>query len=743
MPWLNAQWTALRWKQPTNGAELRDTLLQMFDTELHDQAKLLAQNTHQRFPEFVEALRMYQQATAAGAPPAAMTAYQTHLQRHREFLTRHLDVHFWYSLALLNVIEHQNAWDCLQVIADVSPDSTAAAWADVARETRAIRHQPKAFSNAEVEGVLRRLHSLVHQGAGSIGNYPNVTSSNKGAGQGGDAAQADLLLVYLAALICYHDTQKEPRLDKESLVYFDQLADRWQRGSDLFRYVYGQALVRDYRYSDALPFARRSAEIIPWPVHYLLIGNAASGLNRHDEAVAAYRRGWELADDKAFYWARIAAVLGFAGRLEESLDAAQKAVDLNPNAAYHWSQLVLALERLERPVEAAAAALDGAQRHPGSDLQRHSETLQFFRDAAASAANSASAVAPVITPQADLERQVVSLLAIGDHSAAMRLARQHHETARAIPLAIQTAKTSGKNRLADFAARNRTVLDNEVGALFLLMVLKRAEFDTDTSAAGFALLKELAAPGPFQQTVQLMAELDRTANNPNYATEDQIQGWLAEYYRLCQRPDTSPLQIWLGGIQCRQHGEWKDALVYFQHLSQLWPDGPAWMHNTYANVLDDADHNSHALHRRRLALQQMPDAWWIHQGASHTLRHLKRFDESLQMIDQALAIRPTAASCWSSRAHCQLQAGDFAAAIESAQTAIKHQTVGGDMPHVPWLNWGKALEGLEQPGNAYEIYSRGLEKHPGNRQLERQRDRVRRFAPQTRGNVRDRASALT
>jgi Flp pilus assembly protein TadD len=118
----------------------------------------------------------------------------------------------------------------------------------------------------------------------------------------------------------------------------------------------GQMLVRLKRVKEAIPHFDRAVALLPqrWAYHFNR-ARALALLERWDEAIAGYRTAQQLFPNDYATAFNLAQTLHRKGDESAAVDQYRRAIELNPSDATFHLALGISYERLQKPVEAAAA----------------------------------------------------------------------------------------------------------------------------------------------------------------------------------------------------------------------------------------------------------------------------------------------------------------------------------------------------------------------------------------------------
>jgi tetratricopeptide (TPR) repeat protein len=167
---------------------------------------------------------------------------------------------------------------------------------------------------------------------------------------------------------------------------------------------------------------------------------------------------------------------------------------------------------------------------------------------------------------------------------------------------------------------------------------------------------------------------------------------------------------WMLAVQCRNWNRNQEGADAYEVLLERWHPGPALVHQTYANLLDELKRYNDALAERYLVVAMEP-APWSYDGLGNTLQHLNRFDESCAAHEIAVRLDPTSSLYFSNWAIALNGKGDFDGAIEKCKRALQLQPTSA---RAYWM-WGKALDGQGKPNEALAkcLTARALFNRPG------------------------------
>jgi adenylate cyclase len=134
-----------------------------------------------------------------------------------------------------------------------------------------------------------------------------------------------------------------------------------------------------------------------------LLGWNLAMLGRHDEAMAAVERAYELAPNSVLYL--YGTILAFSGRAEEALPLLKEALRLNPRPPNSYLRSLIVAHRLSgRSEEAIAYAKMAVQREPNDVISQASLTFLYSLGGREEEARAAAKEVMRINPRFSVER---------------------------------------------------------------------------------------------------------------------------------------------------------------------------------------------------------------------------------------------------------------------------------------------------------------------------------------------------
>lgn len=195
---------------------------------------------------------------------------------------------------------------------------------------------------------------------------------------------------------------------------------------------------------------------------------------------------------------------------------------------------------------------------------------------------------------------------------------------------------------------------------FLQGTLQRSRFDVQGAAPWFQLSAALDPTSVRARCCGLVQALDGDT-----ATEKDLGDLVA----LARSTPSDPLLFWLVGIECRQHHATDVGIWAYTALLRQMSPGPALLHQTFANLLDEAGRSEEALPHRHITIA-LEDAPWSESGLGDTLERLERYADAAKAYEAAVHLDPTNADNWSRWGEALAFSGDDAGAAGKAGKAL-------------------------------------------------------------------------
>ncbi len=254
------------------------------------------------------------------------------------------------------------------------------------------------------------------------------------------------------------------------------------------------------------------------------------------------------------------------------------------------------------------------------------------------------------TSLVDFEKRIVEKLAEGDQASAERLV-------------------------------DETVENGDLSAevIFWRALLARSRFDVRGAAPDFFRVLCQDADSPRGHLAAFIIGLDSADDR-----RSQLYFYNA-LLALAEGTDPAIARLWLSAVMSRtitkQEGGLTDegrkrilsrGVRDYEQMLALLPggQGPAVLHQTLANLLDDLHAYEDSLHHRMLSLAREKGGWNLHATAI-TLQCLDRAREALPLIDEAIARQPKAAAYHGLRGDLLKDVGQPREAVQAWQRAAE------------------------------------------------------------------------
>ncbi|MEX2115077.1 MAG: tetratricopeptide repeat protein [Pirellulales bacterium] len=301
----------------------------------------------------------------------------------------------------------------------------------------------------------------------------------------------------------------------------------------------------------------------------------------------------------------------------------------------------------------------------------------------------------VVAADSALETQVLQLLSAGEQSEAEDLIVS--ELAR-YPEAVRVAQLIARRQYDEAQAyklQNLNAVRPAQSALFLFACCTRSRFAIESASPFFNVVWMLDHKTPAAKCAYYMMAMDsQQLRNEPAAVVDRV---FRDLRKLADAHPDNLMIRWMLAVQCRNWNRDEEGAEAYKLVLARWQPGPALVHQTYANLLDNLKRYDEALAERYLVVKMEP-ASWSYDGLANTLDNLSRFDESCEIHEIAVRMGPGRSLNWSNWAVALNGQGKHEEAIEKCQRAL-HLDAQNWRAH--WM-WGKALDGQGKPQEALE-----------------------------------------
>lgn len=317
-----------------------------------------------------------------------------------------------------------------------------------------------------------------------------------------------------------------------------------------------------------------------------------------------------------------------------------------------------------------------------------------------------------------IEQQVARLLADGQQSAAESfLTEQLARMPESLHLSELLAKSQNVEAGRYFASHRDALLEQQ-RVLFLMAALTRSRFDKQGALLLFNSIYSIEPDTASGKCALCMLKLDTVKRSPS--TLFTVGQALQELRKVvADHPDDVMIR-WMLAVQCRTWNQNPEGAEQYRQILERWNPGPALVHQTYANLLDNLKNYDEALKHRYITVRMEP-APWSFDGLGNTLDSLERYQEGCAAHWIAVSMNPDSASHWGNYAISLCGNHQFDAAIEKAQKASE---LNPYYFRAYWA-WGKALAGKGDLTGALAKYDRALALYPGESEMRLEAKKLR------------------
>ncbi|HEY1785812.1 MAG TPA: tetratricopeptide repeat protein [Pirellulales bacterium] len=241
------------------------------------------------------------------------------------------------------------------------------------------------------------------------------------------------------------------------------------------------------------------------------------------------------------------------------------------------------------------------------------------------------------------EKQVLTLLAAGYQSEAEGLllaqVRQFPQAQELVKL-VKAEQFEEADRYRD---ANRAELRAAQRTLFLFAAGCRSRFDIHGTTPIFHAVYGIDTSTPSGKCAWLVKRLDSA--NMKWASKQIVDDAFADFKKLADENPGDIFIRWMLAVECRTWDRNEEGVEQYKQILQQWNPGPALVHQTYANLLDELGRFDEALVERCKAVKMEP-ASWTYDGLGNTLKGLGRFQEANEAYVTALSMEPISLRYW-------------------------------------------------------------------------------------------------
>jgi len=225
----------------------------------------------------------------------------------------------------------------------------------------------------------------------------------------------------------------------------------------------------------------------------------------------------------------------------------------------------------------------------------------------------------------DFERSVLSLLSSGNQSQAEALVAAEIER---FPNAAKYTDmlAAGKTREAEaFRNDHADELYRGQRAFFLQGALIRSRFDVSAAESVFETVYAIEPKTRAGQCALCVLRL--YSLRKIHFSQASVDKAFAELKKLGEGHSNDLMLRWMLAVECRHWDRDAEGAEVYELILSRWSPGPALVHQTYANLLDNLGCFEEALVERRKVVSMEP-CRWSYVGLANTLTNLKRHDEA-------------------------------------------------------------------------------------------------------------------
>lgn len=172
---------------------------------------------------------------------------------------------------------------------------------------------------------------------------------------------------------------------------------------------------------------------------------------------------------------------------------------------------------------------------------------------------------------------------------------------------------------------------------------------------------------------------------------------------LVTRNADNPLLLWMLAVQCRTHDRVDLGIECYEQLLQMISPGPSLLHQTYANLLDEAGRYEEALKHRLMAVQMEPRGW-TYYSLGNTYTYLERYDDAERAYEEGSRIAPASADVVASWGWSLWKQGRRDEAIDKYRRAVELDPDSAQHEQ----DLGRCLHAVGREIEAIDAYTRAI-----------------------------------
>ncbi len=295
----------------------------------------------------------------------------------------------------------------------------------------------------------------------------------------------------------------------------------------------------------------------------------------------------------------------------------------------------------------------------------------------------------------NFEAKFLQLLSDGKQSEAEELVIRQLVCYPKMVKLIELVSRGKEKQAHDYKMQNLAELRTAQRPLFLMACCQRSRFNEKGAFLLFNMVWMLDHRTPAAKCAYFVLGLD--SQQLRQASKKEIDRAFKIMRKMADENPDDVMVRWMLAVQCRSWERNEEGAEAYKQVLEKWNPGPALVHQTYANLLDELRRYDEALVERQQVVKMEP-AGWSYDGLGNTLHNLGRNDEACAVHRMATSIAPDRSMYWSNWAVALNGQRDYAEAIEKCQRALQLD----DQNWRAYFMWGKALAGQGNPELALE-----------------------------------------
>jgi len=312
----------------------------------------------------------------------------------------------------------------------------------------------------------------------------------------------------------------------------------------------------------------------------------------------------------------------------------------------------------------------------------------------------------------DTEKRVLELLASGEQSKAEALIDDEVARVPYLNKLLTLSATGDLKSLQRLVSNHADELKPQQRTLFLYAACARSRFEIQKSWPVFLAAAAVDPGTPSARCALCMLRLDSL--QPGQQKMPQAMPTFDALRKLVEE-NRDIIPKWMLAVECRTWNRNAEGAELYRQILEEWDPGPALVHQTYGNLLDQLQRHEDALVERQKTIKMEP-AGWSYDGLGNTLYDLNRYRESDEAHAMAVKMDPTTSYHWSNWAYTLNSEEKFDEAIEKCRRAVQLD----DKNSIAFSNRGIALEKQGKLEEALEKYRRSLALAPNDSRLKKQ-----------------------